>query len=369
MSGERRPPLEATYRALGAQFAPVRGCLLAERFGEVSAECGAVRAGAGVMDRTERVHLTASGADAKAFLHRMLSNDVAGLQSGQGCYATLLNPQGQMLADLYVLAMEDHLLLETDISAKERVRETLEKFIIADDVTLEDRSQQLAALSVQGPASGQLLRAAGAVALPGKELNHTWVKLTPTSPGQDDTPVLVVRLSETGEEGYRLVFAVEYAQNLWEALAAQQKTVPWKPVGHAALNILRTEAGIPWYGVDMDERTLPPEAGLEARAISYTKGCYVGQEIIERIRSRGHVNRRLTGLNLSGEALPAAGTKLLSEGKEVGSITTAVFSPTLRRGIGLGYVRREYLEPGTRLALGTGETAAVAELPFYRPSN
>lgn len=362
MSGERRPPLEATYQALGAQFTSVRGCLLPERFGDVAAECRLVRAVAGVLDRTDRAHLTASGADAKAFLHRMLSNDVNGLQPGQGCYATLLNPQGQMLADLYVLAMADHLLLETDVSTKQRVRETLEKFVIADDVTMEDRSEQLAALSVQGPASGKLLMAAGAAALPGMELNHTWVKLA-------DTPVLVVRLSETGEEGYRLVFVVEYAQNLWEALAAQQKIVPWKPVGHAALNVLRTEAGIPWYGVDMDERTLPPEAGLEARAISYTKGCYVGQEIIERIRSRGHVNRRLTGLDLSGEPLPAAGATLLSDGKEVGSITSAVFSPTLGRSIALGYVRREHLELGTRLALASGGIAVVAQLPFCRSSN
>lgn len=362
MSGERQPPLEATYRALGAQFSPVRGSVLPERFSDVAAECRAVRTGAGLIDRSDRAHLTASGADAKAFLHRMVSNDVSSLQPGQGCYATLLNPQGQMLADLYVLAMEDHLLLETDVSTKERVRETLEKFIIADDVTVEDRSEQLAALSVQGPAAGKLLAAAGAAVLPGKELNHTWVKLA-------DTPVLVVQLSETGEEGYRLVFVVEYAQNLWEALVAQQKAVPWKPVGHAALNVLRTEAGIPWYGVDMDERTLPPEAGLEARAISYTKGCYVGQEIIERIRSRGHVNRRLAGFELGGEPLSASGTTLLSDGKEVGSITTAVFSPTLGRAIALGYVRREHLEPGTRLSLSSGQTAVIAELPFYRPSN
>lgn len=357
---ERRSPLEAAYKELGAQFARVRGSLVPERFAEVAAECRAVRSCAGVIDRTDRAHLTASGPDARSFLHRMLSNDVNSLGPGQGCYATLLNPQGQMLADLYVFQLDDHLLLETDISSKLRARETLEKFVIADDVTLDDRSQQLAALSVDGPAAGRLLAAAGAVAVPGKELNHTWAKL-------GDAPVLVVRLSETGEEGYRLIFVVEYAQNVWDALVAQEKTVAWKPVGHAAWNILRTEAGIPWYGVDMDERTLPPEAGLEARAISYDKGCYVGQEIIERIRSRGHVNRRLAGLTLSG-ALPAAGAKLTTNGKEVGTITTAVDSPTLGRAIALGYVRREHLQPGTRLALESGATAEVAPLPFYQRS-
>lgn len=350
--------MAANYGAPGAQLATVQGCRVPEHFGDVNAECRAVRESAGVMDRNDRGYLTASGPDAASFLHRMTSNEVNGLEPGQGCYATQLTAQGHMVADFYLLRMADHLLLETGYSVRDRLREILEKYIIADDVELADLSEQLAALAVEGPAAGKLLTAAGAVTLPGKEFNHTWVKLA-------GTPVLVVRLSETGEEGYRLVFVVEYAQNVWDALSGQQKLVPWKPVGHAALNILRTEAGIPWYGVDMDEHTLPPEAGLEARAISYTKGCYLGQEIIERIRSRGHVNRRLAGFYLGGEGLPAAGTKLHSNGKEVGKITTAVLSPTLGRPIALGYVRREHLRAGNRLTLEGGGTAEVAELPLY----
>src|SRR3989338_6997611 len=358
VSAERRSPLEATYQALGAPFVNVRGARLPERLGEAAGECRPARAGAGVCDRSDRVHLPASGPDAKAFLHRMLSNDVARLAPGQGCYATLLSVQGHMLADLYALQMDDHLLLETDVSAAARMREWLEKYIIADDVTVEDRSQQMAALGVEGPQAAKLLAAAGASALPGAELNHAWVKL-------GDAPVLIARVSETGEEGFRLIFVVEYAQNIWDALAAARAAVPWKPVGHAAWNILRTEAGVPWYGVDMDERTLPPEAALEARAISYTKGCYVGQEIIERIRSRGHVNRRLAGFHVSGP-LPAAGAKLLRGGQEVGVLTTAVESPTLGRAIALGYLRREHLAAGTTLEVEGAGGAEVVELPFYR---
>jgi folate-binding protein YgfZ len=259
--------------------------------------------------------------------------------------------------------MPDHLLLETDAELAPRLRETLEKYVIADDVTLQDRSQELAALSVEGPRSGELLTAAGAVTLPGQELNHTWVELSLPGAAEEKTPVLAVRLSETGEEGYRLIFVVEYAQNVYQALAARRSQIPWRAVGWEALNLLRTEAGIPWYGIDMDEHTLPPEAGLEARAISYTKGCYLGQEIIERIR---HVHRRLSGLLLRGPVLPEAGTKLEVEGKEAGRITTAVLSPTLGRPIGLGYVRREYREPGTRLEVASGGTAEVTHLPFYR---
>lgn len=357
MSAERRPALEASYRALGAAWIETRGCLLPEHFGDVRTECRAVREAAGVLDRTDRAYLTAAGPDAVRFLHGMVSNDVKGLTAGQGCYATQLTALGQMVADLYLFRMDDHLLLETDWLLRGPLHETLEKHVIADEVELSDRSQQLGALAVEGPQSGRLLTTAGAVALPGKEFDHAWVTL-------GETPVLAARLSETGEEGYRLIFAVEHAQNLWDALVAQQARVPWKPVGQAAFNILRTEAGLPRFGADMDERTLPPEAGLE-RALSYTKGCYIGQETIERIRSRGHVNRQLTGLALRGDSLPAAGAKLLLDAKEVGWITTAVESPTLG-GIALGYVRREHRVPGTVLMVESGGAAEVVALPFYR---
>ncbi|MGH8630802.1 MAG: aminomethyltransferase family protein [Burkholderiales bacterium] len=356
MSAERRPALEASYRALGATWTEARGCLLPEHFGDVRAEYYAVRKAAGVLDRTDCAYLTAAGPDAVRFLQGMLSNDVKRLQPGHGCYATQLTALGQMVADLYVFRMDDHLLLETDWSRRGPLREMLEKHIIADDVELSDRSEQLAALAVEGPHSGGLVAAAGAAALPGEEFDHTWVKL-------GETPVLVARLGETGEESYRLIFAVEYAQNVWDALSAQQAGVPWKPVGHAAFNILRTEAGLPRFGAEMDERTLPPEAGLE-RALSYTKGCYIGQETIERIRSRGHVNRQLIGLRLRGDSLPAAGAKLLLDAKEVGWITTAVESPTLGR-IALAYVRREHREPGTKLTVESGGGAEVVALPFH----
>ncbi|MGH9787076.1 MAG: aminomethyltransferase family protein [Candidatus Acidiferrales bacterium] len=359
VSEERRSALEATLAAQGAQFGARRGCRVAERYGDVEDEVRAVRQAAGVIDRTDRAFLTASGPDAADYLHRMTSNEVSGLEPGQGRYALQLDAQGHIIADLHLLRMDDHLLLETDWLRREPLREVLTKYIVADDVEIAEASEQLAELQVEGPQSGRLLKAAlSQGALPGAELNHAWVRF-------GETPVLVVKMSETGEEGYRLIFVVEYAQNVWEALAAQRRAA-WRPVGHAALNILRTEAGVPWYDADIDERTLPPEASLEQRAISYTKGCYLGQEVIERIRSRGHVNRKLIGLRLSGSELPKAGAKLQAGGKEVGHITTAVHSPTLGAAIALGYVRREHFEPGTRLEVEGGGTAEVAALPLYR---
>jgi folate-binding protein YgfZ len=361
VSQVRRPALEVAYRVLGAQFVEADGCLVPERFAAVAEECRAVRTAAGVLDRTDRAYLTAAGPDARRYIHAMVTNEVKALEPGQGRYALQLNAQGQILADLYVLAMEDHLLLETAWALKEKLRAVLEKFIIADDVELADRSDQLAGLAVEGPQAGELLRAAGAAVVPGAELEHNWVKL-------GEAPVLVVRLSETGEEGYRLIFAVEYAQNLWDALTAVQASVPWKPVGQAAFELLRTEAGLPRYGAELDEHTLVQEAGLEARAVSFTKGCYLGQEIVERVRSRGHVNRKLVGLALTTGSLPAPGAKLAKDGKEVGFVATAIDSPTLGRRIGMGYVRREYVSPGTALEVEGGGTAEVVPLPFYRPA-
>jgi len=151
VSEERRPPLEASYRALGAELVSRRGCLLPERFSDTAEECRAVRTSAGVIDRTDRAYLTATGADAVRFLHGMVSNEVKELEPGQGRYALQLTVQGQIIADLYLLAMADHLLLETDWALKDRLRETLEKYVIADEVELADHSDQLAAVAVEGP--------------------------------------------------------------------------------------------------------------------------------------------------------------------------------------------------------------------------
>ncbi|MBI4462596.1 MAG: aminomethyl transferase family protein [Acidobacteria bacterium] len=357
---ERRSALHASYEAAGAKFASHQGCVIPEMFTSVAEECAAVRRAAGVLDWSARGFLVATGSDHREFLHRMVSNDVRGLEPGQGNYSTLLNVQGHLVADLYLWRMDDHILLETHATVKDTLRETLERYVFADDVAVEDQSDRLTALAVEGPAAAALLEAAGAQTLPGKEFNHTWIRLA------DGTPVHVAAVSQTGGLGYELIFVVEYAQNVWDTLVAAQARVPWKPVGWAAWNVLRVEAGIPWYGVDILEATLPPEAGLEVRAISFTKGCYIGQEIIERIRSRGHVNRKLTGLLVEGEGVPAAGTKLLANSREVGEITTAVRSPTLGRVIALGYVRREHLTPATRLQLAGGAAAEVASLPFLR---
>lgn len=360
MTQERRSCLHDQLEAAGARFFSRAGCLLAAGYSSVEEECRAVRSAAGVIDRTDRGFLTATGKDAARFLHGMVTNEVQTLKPGQGNYSCHLNTQGQIVTDFHLLAMPDHYLLATGTGYVTPLQQALDRYIIADEVELADRSAQLAALSVEGPHSGSLLQASGAASLPTEECQHAWREL-------GGTPTLIVRLSETGEEGYRLIFVPANAENIWNTLREQRETVPWEPVGFEALNVLRTEAGIPWMGAELTEKTLPPEARLEERAISYTKGCYIGQEIVERIRSRGNVNRLLCGFLWEGETLPATGSKLLVKEKEVGWITTAVHSPTLGRAIALGYLRREHSEPGTEISVAGGGTAKVTELPFPRP--
>ena len=360
MTEERRSCLHDQLEAAGARFVSHVGCWLAGGYSSVEEECRAVRSTAGVIDRTDRGFLTATGKDAARFLHGMVTNEVQALKPGQGNYSCHLNTQGQILTDFHLLSMPDHYLLETGCGYVAPLQEALERYIIADDVELAGRSGQLAALSVEGPRSGSLLQASGAASLPTEDYQHAWMEL-------GGAPVLIVRLSETGEEGYRLIFVPANAEQIWNTLRQQQKSIPWEPVGWEALNVLRAEAGIPWMGAELTEKTLPPEARLEARAISYTKGCYLGQEIVERIRSRGNVNRLLCGLLLEVETLPAPGVKLLAKEKEIGWITTAVHSPTLGRAIALGYLRREHSEPGAEISVAGAGTAQVTELPFPRP--
>jgi folate-binding protein YgfZ len=357
MTKEHRSCLHDQLETMGARFVSRAGCLLAAGYSSVEEECRAVRSAAGVIDRTDRGFLTAAGIDAARFLHGMVTNEVQELKPGLGNYSCHLNAQGQILTDFHLLAMPDHYLLETGANYVTSLQQALDHYIIADDVELADRSEQLAALSVEGPHSGQLLKASGAASLPTEEYQHAWMEL-------GGAPTLIVRLSDTGEEGYRLIFVPANAETIWNALLGQQEAVPRKPVGFEALNVLRTEAGIPWMGAELTEKTLPPEARLEARAISYTKGCYLGQEIVERIRSRGNVNRLLCGLLLDDETLPAPRTKLLAQEKEVGWITTAVHSPTLGRAIALGYLRREHSEPGMELSMEVGGAVKVTEIPF-----
>ncbi len=353
-----RTGLYELHRSLGATFQEARGWELPARYQDPIREHRAVRETVGIIDLSYRVMYQVTGTERTRFLNGMLTNDISKLEDGHGCYACLLTPQGKIVADLQVYALRDSYFMELDSRWKEHVLNYLNKYIIADDVAFEELEHS-SLLALQGPDATTLLqRVLSGAVLPEGELRCADVTL-------DDEHCRVIRHSITGEEGYTLVVPAATTAHAWKVLQEAGAT----PVGMAALNTLRLEAGIPWFGIDFDEGNFPQEAGIEDRAVSFTKGCYVGQEFVVRIAHRGHVNRRTSGLIMAREPVPNPGDRVLREEQEVGRITSAAFSPTLGKIIGMGMLRRESQDPGTTVHIesnGKSIPAEVSALPFYR---
>ncbi len=357
MSNPLRSPLADYHVSQGATLGQYHGAEVPARFSDPIAEHKAVREAAGLFDFSFRAKFVAKGEHRERFLQRMVSNDVKSLAPGQGTYATLLNAQGHILADFRIFRAEEYFLVDTDADLRDKAIETLGRYIIGDRVELEPL--ELFTLAFQGPRSRGLLEKTLHIDLPPlEEYGHIATNYA-------GFPVRVVRASSTGEEGYEVWVGARGMMGVWGAACGQAPTYNMLPCGIEALETLRIEAGIPRYGQDLAEDTLPLEAGL-LNAMSFTKGCYLGQEIVERARSRGHVNWKLVGLVVAADAPPHPGEKLVSNGKEIGEVTSACISPTLGKTLVLAYLRREVSEPGTRIALASGPAAEVSALPFYR---
>lgn len=350
-------PLRALHEAAGAQLAEYFGFLLPARFSDTREEYHYARKSAAVADKNYRAFFEFTGPDRARYLNAILTNNIRDLQPGQGVTSLLLNPQGHILAELDTYALSDRLLAATYAMIRERTATTLDKFIIMDDVILEDVTDQLGVISMEGPATPGIVAALGAppLELLG-ELGHA------------DTEVAgihcrVVHRSPGGIPGAEFIAMRELLPKLWQTLVQAARAHRGGPVGYDALSALRLEAGIPWFGYDFDETVIPHEAGLEGSHISYTKGCYTGQEIVERVRSRGHVNRLRVGVAFTGDAVPTPKTPLFSGAAEVGHVTRAAFSFALGRPIGMAYLRREHNSTGSRVTWAGGE-AEVIELPL-----
>jgi folate-binding protein YgfZ len=301
-----------------------------------------------------------TGEDRQRFLHAMVSNDTASLESGQGCYTTFLTNKGRVVADFAVYAETDAYLFEMQPQIVQSFIDALQWFVISEDVTLQDECGVWGCLALHGPRAAELLAQALAQEVPELPMYaHVQCQLG----GHE---VRLIRRSQTGELGYQLLTSHAALPAVWQALSLHREACGARPVGLATLEVLRIESGIPIYGLDITEETIPLEANLDD-AISYSKGCYIGQEVISRIDARGHVNRKLVGFLLDGETLPAAGDKILSPQREVGWVTSSTYSPARRQNIALGYVRREVWEAGTELQVqsnGAPMRAVVSELPF-----
>jgi folate-binding protein YgfZ len=360
-------PLAAREAGLGAQFATWFGCTLPERFAPLASEYRFARETAALIDKNYRAFIYASGPDRLRYLNAVLTNDVRETASGRGVPSLLLNPQGHIIAELEVYAVGDRFLIVSYQMIGERLIEALDKYIIMDDVSLEDATQSLATLGVEGPRSADILRAVAGVEFDGlAELGSVEASVV-SSLRNDRTgaiPVRVIRRS-AGVPGYEFLIARDRVEELWDLLLDSVRAVGGGPIGFAALSGLRLEAGVPWFGYDFDESVIPHEAGLENSHINYSKGCYTGQEIVERVRSRGHVNRVRVGVEFSGDAPPERETKLSAGGKEVGFVTRAAFSPAVGHPVGMAYLRREVSAPGTSLEY-SGGSARVVALPLVR---
>jgi folate-binding protein YgfZ len=337
--------LHELHHQLGATFTTVRDAEVVAHYGDPAAELAALRDGVGVLDLSCRSRLCLVGADRVKFLHGQVTNDVQRLRVGEGCYAALVSAKGRMHSDLNIYRLADELLLDFEPGLAAAVTARLEKHIITDDVRVLDAAPHYGLLSVQGP------RAAEAVA----RLGLPWA--VPAGPLEFSThadPELG-RLYLMRRAGLDLFIPVTALGEVFGRLLAAARSLGGRACGWQALETARIEAGIPRFGPDMDETTLPPETGLEARAISYSKGCYIGQEVIARIRTYGQVARALRRLRLpAGLAdLPAPGDRLFADGKEVGQLTSVA------PGVALGYVRKEHNAPGTTLTL----RGAAGEVP------
>jgi folate-binding protein YgfZ len=319
---------------------------------EVRSEFGALLSGAGVYDLSSKAKIALTGGDRMRWLNGMVTNNIRDLAVGRGVYAFLLNPQGHILGDLYAYNRGESLIIDTDQTQSETLLATFDHYIIMDDVEVANVSDKVTAVGIAGPKSLEVLRAAG-FTLPELEplqfVDVTWQGVV----------VTIVRADNASVRTYEAWLSPHQVTLLRDALKKAGAT----PVNTASLELLRIAAGIPRYGQDIRERDLPQETEQQ-RAVHFSKGCYIGQEIVERIRSRGNVHRKFTGFEVQG-ALPAVGTKIQADGRDVGEITSVASLPVADREclVALGYIRREIATPGKQFQIGDTQLS-VAALPF-----
>jgi folate-binding protein YgfZ len=348
------------HRRHNAAFIERDGWLLPDRFGAPNEEYQAVRKSAGIFDYAHRALLQFTGPDRVPFLQGMLANDVKLLKMFEGQQSALLTQQGKVVADLRVLCAMNSIYLDFWEPLKEKILAHLNRYLVADEVEINDPNEQWKTLSLQGPRAKAILDELFAQAdLPARPDHHLMVQF-------EGAPICVVSADHSGANGFDLI-----AQNaVLPGLAERLEKLGAFCVGLQVQNILRIEAGMPRYGIDFGEETLLLEVGLDD-SYSYTKGCYLGQEVVERIRSRGHVNKKLSGLVLDGDTPANAGDVILAGDREVGKITSSVASLALGRPIALGYLHKDFWTPGTELIVRCESmtiAATVAVLPFVVPS-
>ncbi|HEY8204132.1 MAG TPA: glycine cleavage T C-terminal barrel domain-containing protein [Pyrinomonadaceae bacterium] len=327
-----------------------------------TAEYSAVRdGGAGLIDLSSRGRILVSGAEAVMFLNGLITNDMKSLAANAWMPAAFANVQGRLLAAVRIIHCQDGFLIDTESKTRDAVIKLVERFTLAGDFKVTDLSTEMALLSVQGAKAAAVVRSV--LGEEAANVQHQCV----TTAQFEGTALTVIRDTHTAEDGFDLFVEASAGAKLRDALTNAGAT----SVGEDTLETLRIEAGIALYGVDMDENNVVTETNLDD-AVSFTKGCYIGQEIIVRIKHRGHVAKKLAGVVLD-EATPALQNArvISSDDKEIGRVTSSTFSPRLNRAIALGYVKYDYLAPGTRIKVSSDVGSVdgeVSALPLVKGS-
>jgi len=357
-------PLDQLHRSVGAVMIDRDGWSVPDSYGDELFEYAAVRErGAGLFDLSSRGRLLISGSEAVAFLNGLITNDMKTLELNHWMAAVFPNVQGRLIASVRVVRTGAGFIMDTEPATRDAVLQMVQRFTFAGDFRVIDLSSEEIMLSVQGKDAAQIVSTALADASVADISTHEIRQLH-----WSNSQVTVIRATHTGEDGFDLLVTADRGQELWSGLVHYGA----RPAGLAALERLRIEAGEPRYGFDMDDTNVVTETNLDD-AVSYTKGCYIGQEIIARIKYRGHVAKKLTGLLFDQPVKVEPGTTIKSgDGRDIGRITSVTFSPHLGRTVALGYVKFDFLAADTEIRVNgaAGELhAVVSKLPFISRVN
>jgi folate-binding protein YgfZ len=363
-------PLAEIHRTAGARIGEWFGCELPSAFGDPREEQRFANESVALMDQNYKAYLTFTGPDRVRYMNAILTNDIKTLAVGHRNTSLLLNPQGRILAEIDTYALPDRLLCISHAMIRARLIETIEKYIIMDDVTLTDDTEEFGTLALGGPKTAELVRELTAIDFAAMDDNSSVdVAVRNSESGRSAIPCrLVCRSASSGE----FIASRKDLPMLWKILEAAARRTGGGPVGYSAVSALSLARGVPWFGYDFGEKQIPHEAGLQDSHISYSKGCYTGQEIVERVRSRGQVNRSRVGLRFANSAtnIPLAGASLTLDGNEVGFVTRAakllypLDSPPVV--LAMAYVRKEGAALGTVLDCAD-ESVSVVRLPIDPP--
>ncbi len=338
------------HKSKGAEFEDFFGVEVPSSYGDIEKEYWALRKNAGVRDVSFFGKVKITGRDAQNFLHRMISNDVKSLQTGKGVWALFLDIKGHIQGDMKIYRFEDFLMMILQRHALDRVTKGLDRYVISEQLRMIDVSEEFGLFQIFGPDAAAVLQSKGIQSLPTEELSFQSASL-------NGMEIQIIRMGT----GYSILVPAGSATDLLNFLDLQ-------PIGQRAFNIFRIETGLPVLGLDFDDSNLPQESRLD-NAISFTKGCYLGQEVIARLDAQGHVNKILMGLESEAELKPEQ--KLYFAEKEIGKITSAAYSPLKKLNVGLGYVRREHAKDGQTLQsgndAGNNTTVIVRNLPMVQP--